>query len=112
MIRGITIGFGGNLRLLAGDVCPRGWSERSTMGATPFGQPSLSPESRGLCIGPPLKTERSVCETLRLGAVLIVAATLIRGSRIAGRASGGLEKSPGGYAARAPIHPQAPLSEE
>src|SRR5258707_14564428 len=108
MIRGITIGFGGNLRLLAGDVCPRGWSERSTMGATPFGQPSLSPESRGLCIGPPLKTERSVCETLRLGAVLIVAATLIRGSRIAGRACGGLEKCADG-SALGPSMPPQPL---
>src|SRR5258708_20072051 len=94
MIRGITIGFGGNLRLLAGDVCPRGWSERSTMGATPFGQPSLSPESRGLCIGPPLKTERSVCETLRLGAVLIVAATLLRGSSIAAPPTHAFSKSP------------------
>src|SRR5260370_23409459 len=111
MIRGITIGFGGNLRLLAGDVCPRGWSERSTMGATPFGQPSLSPESRGLCIGPPLKTERSVCETLRLGAVLIVAATLIRGSRIAGRASGGLKKTAGGDAPGPSLPPAPPRGE-
>jgi hypothetical protein len=59
------------------------------MRGTPCGQRGLSPESRGLCIGPPLKTERSVCEALRPGAVLMVAVTLIRG--IAGRACGSLE---------------------
>src|SRR6266498_5970513 len=45
MIRGIMFVFGGNVRLLAGDVCPRGWSSRSAMRGTPCGQRGLSPES-------------------------------------------------------------------
>jgi hypothetical protein len=60
MIRGITIGFRGNVRLLADDVCPRSSSSRLAMRGTPFGQPNLPPEIGGFRIAPPSKTERSI----------------------------------------------------